>query len=226
MASTHIVKSYDDDLKNLQKDLVHMSERVIEQVEKALQALLTRDEALADTVIQGDRLIDDLEHHIDAFAIRMIALRQPVAQDLRAVVAGLKISSHLERMGDYASNMARRAKGLISIDKSAPIVTLEQIVAFVTPMVRDVLRAYVTADWELAMNVWKRDEKVDQLYVGYLRELLTYMMEDTRNITPCIQLLFAAKNMERMGDHVTNIAEMVYYLIHGTPFREPRPGIL
>ena len=223
MTKTHIVKSYDDDLKNLQKDLMHMGEKVILQVEKALEALVNLDEALANSVIQEDRVIDDMEHHIDSFAIRMIALRQPVAQDLRAVVAGLKISSYLERMGDYAANIAKRAKGLVDIKKSVPVAALEHIVLHVTAMIRDVLTAYITANLDMAMDVWKRDDKVDQLYVSYLRELLTYMMEDPRHITPCTHLLFIAKNVERIGDHVTNIAEMISFVVTGNPIDAERP---
>lgn len=222
MASTHIVKSYDEDLKALQADLLRMGELVIARLQDAFTSLISKDETLAQRVIQGDCEIDDLEHRIDTFAIRMIALRQPVAQDLRAVVAALKISSHLERMGDYASNIARRAQGLMSAEKAVSTHVLQQMVDLVSSMIRQVLDAYVRVDLPLAMDVWHQDEKVDAMYVGYLRELLTYMMEDPRHITPCIQILFAAKNMERMGDHVTNIAEMVYYLVHGESFREPR----
>jgi phosphate transport system protein len=222
MGSAHIVKSYDDDLKTLQAELLHMGELVISALEKSLNSLVNSDSVLAKNVITEDDAIDEIEHRIDAFAIKMIALRQPVAQDLRSVVTALKISSHLERMGDYASNIARRGIGLMESEIKCSTQALESMVLFVSEMIRNVLDAYVRVDLQLAMDIWHMDEKVDAMYLAYLRELLTYMIEDPRNITPCIHVLFAAKNMERMGDHVTNIAEMVYYLVHGEPFKEPR----
>jgi phosphate transport system protein len=217
MALGHIVKSYDEDLKHLNNQLFKMADMTVEQLGKAIEAMVTADSSLAQEVIVRDPEIDALEHDIDTFAVRMIALRQPVAQDLRSILTALKVSSHLERIADYAANIARRAINLKDLQGVQSVTPLKRMIEISQEMIKEVISAYIGLDVEKAMMVWQRDHEVDEMYNSYFRELLTYMMEDPRNISACTQLLFAAKNIERVGDQATNIAEMVYYLVHGTP---------
>lgn len=216
----HIVKSYDDDFKRLNQMLRDMSTLVISQMDKSIVVLEKRDKEQAQDIINDDRKIDQLEHEIDSFAVRMIALRQPVARDLRAVVSALKISSHLERIADYAVNIAKRTLMLAEEEVELPIAAIKAMAELVKKMIHDVLNAYEESDYSLAMEVWHRDKEIDTLYNGYLREILTYMMEKPQRIGTYMELLFVAKHLERAGDHVMNIAEMVHYLIYGTPFEE------
>jgi len=221
--SQHIVKSFDQDLDHLNAQIATMGQLVVTQIEKSIEAVINRDEELASKVILGDQQIDQLEHEIDDFAVRTIALRQPVAGDLRTVIAALKVATHLERTADYANNIAKRAISLVDMSKIPSIQTVPQMTKFAQTMIEDVLQAYIKRDDSQALAVWKRDIDLDEMYMGFLRELLTYMMEDPRNISPCTQLLFVAKNIERIGDQATNIAEMVHYQVFGKPFEEPRP---
>lgn len=222
MGSGHIVKSYDEDLKKLNHTLEHMGDLATGQLENAVLALTERNEVLAAQVIAKDQEVDALEHRIDTFAIQMIALRQPVARDLRHIVAALKIASHLERIADYARNVSRRALEMSAMPQAQGVKTLPRLAKVTISMIKDALVAYTTADLGLALQVWEKDQEVDEMYTSYLRELLTYMMEDTRQIGPCTQLLFAAKNIERAGDHAANIAEIVHYFVEGVPFQDPR----
>ena len=222
MAGGHIVKSYDEDLKKLNQTLEHMGEMAVQQLENAVLALTERNEMLAAQVIAKDQEVDALEHKVDTFAIQMIALRQPVARDLRHVVAALKIASHLERIADYARNVSRRALELNAMPQSQGEKALPRLAKVTIAMIQDAIVAYINSDVELALKVWEKDQEVDEMYTSYLRELLTYMMEDTRQIGPCTQLLFAAKNIERAGDHAANIAEIVHYFVEGVPFKDPR----
>ncbi|MBA4118236.1 MAG: phosphate transport system regulatory protein PhoU [Candidatus Puniceispirillum sp.] len=222
MAGGHIVKSYDEDLKKLNQTLEHMGEMAVQQLENAVLALTERNEMLAAQVIAKDQEVDALEHKVDTFAIQMIALRQPVARDLRHVVAALKIASHLERIADYARNVSRRALELNTMPQSQGEKALPRLAKVTIAMIQDAIVAYINSDVELALKVWEKDQEVDEMYTSYLRELLTYMMEDTRQIGPCTQLLFAAKNIERAGDHAANIAEIVHYFVEGVPFKDPR----
>ena len=223
MTIRHIVKSYDDDLKNLNIHITKMAEMTLIQLDKAIEAIISGQLTLAQEVITSDPQIDALEHEIDGLAVRMIALRQPVAQDLRSILTALKVSSHLERIADYATNIARRAINLTNLQGVQSPTALKRMIDMTKEMIRDVVTAYTSLDVEMAMSVWRRDLEVDEMYTSYFRELLTYMMEDPRSISACTQLLFAAKNIERVGDHATNIAEMVYYLVHGRPVTEFRP---
>jgi phosphate transport system protein len=216
----HIVKSYDDDLKRLNHLLRDMSTLVVSQLEKSVIVLETRDQAKAEDIISDDRKIDQLEHDIDSFAVRTIALRQPVARDLRAVVSALKVSSHLERIADYAVNIAKRTLTLGDDQEEMPISAIKSMAEIVKKMINDIIHAYEESDYTLAMEVWNRDKEIDNLYKGYLREMLTYMMEKPQSIGIYMELLFVAKHLERAGDHVMNIAEIVHYLIYGTPFEE------
>jgi phosphate transport system protein len=223
MTAEHIVKSFDDELKLLNRTIAQMGGLSEVQLQTATDALMRRDAELAGKVIQADKRIDELEHQIGEMAVRMLALRQPMASDLREVVASLKISADLERIGDYATNIAKRA---IAISQTQPVSTLQAIprmAQLVQSIIKEVLDAYVDKNAERAVAAWNRDEEVDSLYNSLFRELLTYMMEDPRNIGSCIHLMFIAKNIERMGDHATNIAETVYFLVHGHGIEMARP---
>ncbi|MGB0577585.1 MAG: phosphate signaling complex protein PhoU [Alphaproteobacteria bacterium] len=220
----HIVKSYDDELKALNNTIIEMANLTETQFESAIQALANQDTALAYKIIEDDDRIDDLDHAVDEMTMGLLALRQPMAMDLRNVVAAIKISSDLERIADYATNMARRTVPLVEeATVVRPIHAIPRMGQAVIEMLRNVVDAYIEGDADKAVAVWRADKEVDEMYVSLFRELLTYMMEDARRITPCTHVLFIAKNIERMGDHVTNVCETVYYLVTGEPLREDRP---
>ena len=219
----HIVKSYDEDLNTLSARILDMGELVKTCLEQAVETVVHQKEDLARKVIATDPTINQMERDIDAFAVRMLALRRPVARDLRNVVAGLKISSDLERLGDYAANISRRSFELKGTNIPGAVKALPRLMKQVGIMLDEVMQAYCTLDHEKAYKVWAMDAEVDNLYNSFLRELLTYMIEDPRSIGTGTQLLFIAKNIERAGDHVTNIAEMVHYVVFGTSFRPPAP---
>ncbi len=223
MSGEHIVKSYDDELKLLNNTIIEMGGLTEAQIESAIQAFVDRDSDAAYRIIDEDDRIDELNYEIDNQAMRLLALRQPMALDLRNVVAALKISSDLERIADYATNMARRTVPLAETESVRPVHVIPRMGRLVMKMMKNVIDAYIEQDAEKAMAVWHADEEVDEMYVSLFRELLTYMMEDTRRITPCTHVLFIAKNIERMGDHVTNICETIYFLVHGERLAESRP---
>ncbi len=223
MTGEHIVKSYDEELQQLNSTIIKMAELTEVQVERAIKALVDRDGDLAYKIIDADDEIDGLNYDVDTQAMRLLALRQPMALDLRNVVAALKISADLERIADYATNMARRTIPLIETDPMRPIYGIPRMGQSVMTMMNAVIEAYISRDAEKALDVWRADAFVDEMYVSLFRELLTYMMEDSRRITPCTHVLFIAKNIERMGDHVTNVCETIYFLVHGERLREQRP---
>lgn len=220
---THTVKSFDEELKRLMNLISQMGGLVETQVQDCIQSLAKRDSNIAERVIQGDLKIDGLEHDVNDLTVRMLALRQPLAEDLRRVVGALKISSDLERIGDYAANISKRAVALNQLPPARPAAGIPRMGKMVQQILKEVLDAYVEQDAEKALLVWRRDEEVDEMYTSLFRELLTYMMEDPRNITPCTHLLFMAKNIERIGDHATNIAETLYYQVTGRPLTAERP---
>lgn len=224
MTQEHIVKSYDEDLDRIESLIMEMGGLVEAQIADAANALSRRDVELAGKVITSDKRIDALEAEVDAAVVDILALRQPKAQDLRVVVVAPKIAGNLERMGDYAKNIAKRTSVLAKTNPvgSAPR-TITRMCEIVQRMMKSVLDAYVARDQERADEVRLRDEEVDQMNNTLFRELLTYMMEDPRVITPCMHLLFIAKNVERMGDHTTSIAEQVHYMVTGNTFDEERP---
>ncbi len=223
MGREHIVKSYDEELEQLNNTLIEMGGLAEAQIESAVQALITRDPELAQIVIDGDDKVDDLNYEVDNQAMRLLALRQPMARDLRNVVAALKISSDLERIADYATNMARRSIALSETPPVKPVHVVPRMARLVMAMMKNVLDAYVEDDVDKALAVWQADEEVDEMYASLFRELLTYMMEDPRRITPCTHVLFIAKNVERIGDHLTNISETIYFLVHGERLQQSRP---
>jgi phosphate transport system protein len=223
MAAEHIIKSYDEELERLSKMIVEMGGLAESQLASAIEAVVTRDSALAARVIEGDDKVDQLERDLDNLAVRLLALRQPMARDLREIVAALKIGSDLERICDYAANVAKRSIALSQSPPIAPVHALPRMAHLALLLVKDVIDAYVERDADKAIVVWTRDEELDEMYSSLFREFLTYMMEDPRNIGIYTHLMFMAKNIERIGDHATNIAENLYYLVHGTPLTQMRP---
>jgi phosphate transport system protein len=224
MQDQHIASAFDRDLESVQAQIMKMGGLVEDAIRLAAQSLETRDEELATQVRQADKPIDALEELINERAARIIALRAPTAIDLRLILSVIKISASLERIGDYAKNMAKRTSVLSQmppVNDSAG--SIRRMCKTVEAMLKDALDSYVQRDAELAMDVIARDEDVDQMYNALFREFLTFMMEDPRNITSCMHLHFIAKNVERMGDLVTSIAEQVVYLVTGTQPDEDRP---
>jgi len=223
MPSDHIIKSYDEELTRLQNTLIAMGGLAEAQLASAIQAVVKRDSELAAEVVEGDVRVDQLEKEVEALVVRLLALRQPMARDLREIISALKIGADLERICDYSANVAKRSIALNQAPVVKPAFALPRMARLAQLLIKDVLDAYVHRDAEKAMRVWLGDEELDELYTSLFRELLTYMMEDPRSITAGTHLLFMAKNIERIGDHATNIAETIYFLINGTPLKETRP---
>ncbi|MEM7301505.1 MAG: phosphate signaling complex protein PhoU [Pseudomonadota bacterium] len=224
MMNEHTVTAYDDELKLLFRKVSEMgglAERITQQ---SVQALSNGDVSLAQAVIVEDAVLDRLQNEVDENAILTIAKRQPMAMDLREIVAAIRISGDLERVGDLGKNIAKRVIAVSDLFQPKSLMRgLEHLAELGTLQLKDVLDAYSSRDAERAQMVWHRDEEVDQLHTAMFRELLTYMMEDPRNITLCTHLLFCAKNIERIGDHATNIAETIHYVVTGEMFGENRP---
>lgn len=223
MSSEHIVKSFDQELETLRRTIVQMGGLAESQLELSIQSVVRRDADLAGRVMRSDEQMDAYEATVDAVAIRSLALRQPMAVDLREVVSALRIASDLERIGDYAANIAKRSLALNQVPVAKPVSALPRMGRMVQQIIKDVLDAYTERDLEKALAAWRQDESVDDLYTSLFRETLTYMMEDPRNITPCTHVLFIAKNIERIGDHATNIAELIHFLLTGKPVTDARP---
>jgi phosphate transport system protein len=224
MSDNHIVSAFDRDLETIQALIMKMGGLVEDAILNAAKSLETRDEELAEEVRDRDRVIDDLEQQINEEAARVIALRAPTAVDLRLILSIIKLSGNLERIGDYAKNIAKRTTVLAQMSQvnGAPS-SLRRMAKEVERMLKDALDAYIQRDADLAQEVIHRDHDVDQMYNALFREFLTFMMEDPRNITACMHLHFIAKNIERMGDHVTSICEQVVYLVTGEVPEERRP---
>ena len=223
MAAEHIIKAYDQELDQLNNTIAQMGGLAEIQLANAIEAVVERDTELASRTVEADARIDALEHQVQDQVVRLLALRQPMARDLRNIVAALKISSDLERIGDYATNVAKRSIVLSQTQAVKAAYAIPRMGAFAQSLIKNVLDAFIERNTEKALEVWRSDEELDEMYSGLFRELLTYMMEDPRNITPSTHLLFIAKNIERIGDHATNIAETVHFLVEGGPFRGPRP---
>ena len=202
-----MVKSYDQELKKLRNMITEMGGIVENQVALSAEAIMHRDAAAATRAVEEDPKVDALEREIEAFAIRLLALRQPVASDLRNIVAALKITGDIERIGDYAANVAKRSIVLSQFSTPYSLAGLAHMATLVQAQLKSIIDALGDNDAEQAVEVWRSDQVVDDIYNAIFRELITYMMEDPRNITPCTHLLFIAKNLERIGDHATNIAE-------------------
>ena len=222
-APEHLVKSYDQELKRLRSMMTEMGGIVESQVALAADAIMQRDATAATRAVEADPKVDALEREVESFVIRLLALRQPVAGDLRHIVAALKITGDLERVGDYAANVAKRSIVLAEFTLPYSLAGLAHLARLVQGQLKSIIDALGDNDADKAMEVWRSDQVVDDIYNTIFRELITYMMEDPRNITPCTHLLFIAKNLERIGDHATNIAETVYYLVTGGTLPAERP---
>ena len=219
MATTspeHIVSSYTDELTTLAQLIAEMGGQVEVAIENGTKSLLKLDRELADVTIIADQRIDDMQRRIDDMAVSMIARRQPMASDLRAIITSIHVASDLERVGDMAKQLARRSLKLEGLSLQPTFYNgVRNMTNLVLRQIKDALDAYASRDAEAAIEVCNRDDEVDAMHTSLFRELLTYMMEDPRNITQCTHLLFCAKNLERIGDHATNIAERAYYLQTG-----------
>ncbi|MEQ1754004.1 MAG: phosphate signaling complex protein PhoU [Micropepsaceae bacterium] len=222
--SEHIVKSFHDQLEALDTAIVQMGGLCEKQLSDAIDAISRRDVDLAQRIVGLDTNVDAYETQIEQQVIRLLALRQPLATDLRETLAGLKISADLERIGDLAKNVAKRALVVSNeVTDQNLIQGLVRMGRLALAQLKDVLDAYVKRDVDIALRVWKCDGEIDEIYNSLFRELLTYMMEDPRKISPSTHLLFIAKNFERIGDHATNIAETVSYIVTGSKMGDPRP---
>ncbi len=222
--SNHIVRSYDAELQALRRTISEMGGIAEDMLGNAIKALVERNAVLARSVIETDLRLDGLQRQIEERAILMIARRQPLAVDLRETVSAIRISGDLERVGDLAKNVAKRT--LAIKDQFEPqklVLGVRRMTKLALGQLTDVLDAYARQNLDLTLDVWKRDEVLDALHTSLFRELLTYMMEDPRNISFCTHLLFCAKNIERIGDHTTNIAETIHYLITGETLVAERP---
>ena len=224
MSEQHIASAFDRDLETIQAILMKIGGMVETAIIDSAKSLEERDVELAEQIRENDKAIDALEEHLNEEAAKVIALRAPTAGDLRTVLTVIKISANLERCGDYAKNLAKRTSVLADVRPiGSSVSSIRRMSREVQLMLKDALDAYVHRDEALAAQVILRDEDVDQMYTALFRELLTHMMEDPRNITPCMHLHFIAKNIERMGDHVTSIAEQVIYLVSGHMPDDARP---
>jgi phosphate transport system protein len=220
----HTAKAFDADLQDLSRMVAEMGGLAEKQIADSIDALAKRDAQRAGRVIAVDTTIDNLQREIEDRAVLTIARRQPMAVDLREVVSALRIANDLERIGDLAKNIAKRVMPITADFHPQKLIRgVEHMAALVLGQLKQVLDSYASHDLEKALTVWKGDEEIDAMCTSLFRELITYMMEDPRNITFCIHIMFTAKNIERMGDHATNIAETVYFMIEGHPIVDQRP---
>jgi phosphate transport system protein len=222
--SEHTAKAFDVDLQEIARMVAEMGGLAEKQIADAIDGLARRDIDRAQRTVSGDPAIDALQREIEEKAVLTIARRQPMAIDLREIIGALRVANDLERIGDLAKNIGKRVLALDSEFHPPKLIRgVEHMGALVLAQLKEVLDAYAGHDLQKAMAVWKGDEEIDAMCTSLFRELLTYMMEDPRNITFCIHLMFCAKNIERMGDHATNIAETVYYMIEGHAIADQRP---
>jgi phosphate transport system protein len=220
----HTAKAFDADLQEITRKVAEMGGLAERQIADATRALVERDTDLAEHVIGTDPAIDAMQHEIEEKAILTIARRQPMAVDLREIIGAMRVCNDLERIGDHAKHIGKRVVALdLDLHPQKLIRGVDHMASLVAAQLKQVLDAYASHDLATALVVWNGDEEVDALCVSLFRELLTYMMEDPRNITFCMHLMFCAKDIERIGDHATNIAETVYYMIEGRPITDQRP---
>jgi len=208
-------RHFDEELKDLKQRLLQMASLAEESIARAMKALVERDSALAEEVVQSDEAINMLEIEVDELSLRLLALRQPIAKDLRFIASALKINSDLERIGDLSVNIAQRTLNLLKEPLLKPLIDLPRMAELAQKMVKDSLDAFVNQDAELARSVCERDDEVDQLNDQIFRELLTYMFQDAKNINRAVDLILVGRNLERVADHATNIAEDVVYMVKG-----------
>lgn len=219
----HIVASFDEDLVQVQARISEMGGLCEELLSKALESVQTRDAGLAREIIERDRALDALEAALEDMVVKTIALRQPVANDLRVLIAALKIASTLERVGDLAKNIAKRAIPLSTARSVKLTTSIARMGRATLAQLSDVLNAHAARDVDLAVQIWNQDYEIDEMYNAIFREVVTYMVEDSRLIGVGAQLMFIAKNLERIGDHTTHIAEMVFYIVKGEALGDDRP---
>ncbi len=224
MQTQHIVRSYDADLKYLASRIAAMGGHAERMVEQSVQALVTSDLGLARKVVEDDAVLDEGQREVDEKAIIVIAKRQPMADDLREIIGAIRISGDLERVGDLGKNIAKRVVAVTETQQPLRLFRgLEALAELALTQLKEVLDTYASRSTDRIQLVRDRDDQIDAMYTSLFRELLTYMMEDPRNITACTHLLFCAKNIERIGDHATNIAETVYYIVTGLQMPPERP---
>ena len=224
MTKDHIVKDFNEELSQLDNLLAEMGGLCEAQLSRAMEAMVKRDVDLASAVIEGDRRIDDLEKQVDSLAINLIALRQPMAADLRMIIASLKVANNLERVGDYAKNIGKRT---IALSKS-PVISntansIQRMSTMVEGMIKNALDALINRDSQRAKDVRISDQEVDQMHSRLFKELLTFMAEDPESISTSTHLLFIAKNLERVGDHMTSVAEQIVFIVEGEILDDERP---
>ncbi len=215
MSHGHTVRSFDEELGKLQRTILNMGREVNSQLGSAVEALTSRDGSLAQRIIRNDAKVNALEHEADALTIRMLALRQPMAVDLRSIIASLKIATDLERVADYASNIAKNIDDLNRVSPDDSIEMIVLMAKYAQEMLRDVLKAYNELDVERAVAVWHRDRDIDEVYAEFLRRLRDSMKQEPGRIEAYTSLIFVARSVERIGDHLTNIAEHVHFLVRG-----------
>lgn len=220
----HTVRAFEEELKTLDSKIAQMGGLAEQCLARAIDAMEQRDPALAEATIRQDDMIDRIEKELEELAVSIIARRQPMALDLRQIITCIRIASDLERVGDLSKNIAKRALAVAGENRPKPlIIGLRHMGDKALEQLKHVLDAYSERDAQKALKVWHNDEQIDGIYNSLFRELLTYMMEDPRNIGLCTHLLFGAKNIERIGDHTTNIAEMVHFMVRGAAIMEQRP---
>jgi phosphate transport system protein len=220
----HTAKAFDTDLQEITRRVAEMGGLAERQIADAIRALVERDTDLAERVIATDPTIDAMQHEVEEKAILTIARRQPMAVDLREIVGAMRVANDLERIGDHAKHIGKRVVALdLDLHPQKLIRGVEHMASLVLTLLKQVLDAYASRDLATALTVWNGDEEVDAFCTSLFRELLTYMMEDPRNITFCMHLMFCAKDIERIGDHATNIAEIVYFMIEGRTITDQRP---
>jgi phosphate transport system protein len=221
--AAHTVKSFDEDIAQLRAVITRMGGLCEAQIAESVDALMSRNAEAAQIIIENDNRLDALEAEAEALAVRIIALRAPLADDLREIVSALKIAGVLERIGDYAKNIAKRSAVIAQSQPVGPAVIIPEMARLVVEIIRDTLDAFVDRDPVKALALLQRDQQVDEYYNSLFRALLTFMMENPHYITPSTHLLFVAKNLERIGDHATSVAEMVYYSVTGQrPAERPK----
>jgi phosphate transport system protein len=218
MPREHIVKSYDEELALLKTKMTTMAKTVEAQLTRAVQALVGRDLFLAKSVVREDEKVNELQHELESYTVTLLARRQPMARDLRTVIAGLKTASDLERIGDYAANIAFHVKDLNNVSLEKPLGFLIRMGEIAADMLRDVVEAYQKTDVQKAIEVWHCDDQIDGIYGDLLGELRTCMTEDAQNIKAYTGVMFAARCCERIGDHITNVAENIYFVEEGKPY--------
>jgi len=215
MPRDHTVRSYDQELDSLISRISEMGKVAEEQLAKAIEALITNDSKLAVNVICSDVQVNDLQNTVDRLTVRMLAMRQPMGSDLRHIISALKIAAELERIADYAANIAKNLMGLDHVSLEKPVGLIIRMAELASHMLKDVIGAYRETDAQKAMAVWHRDEDINQVYADLLSQLRSYMKVDSENIDIYTRLIFTARCCERIGDHIQNIAESVYFIIHG-----------